>query len=162
MLLGVMSDTHGSIERAKAALRMIESLGAETILHCGDIGSLEIPKLFSGFTVHFVAGNVDGNHELYEREIHSMGHHWHGPFGDLTFDEKRVAFLHGDDIKRLQHTIACGLYDLVCHGHTHIAEIRQVNEKTTVLNPGALYRTNRYSCAVVDLDPFAVHLLPVD
>lgn len=162
MLLGVMSDTHGNAVRAQAALRMIESLGARTVLHCGDIGSLEIPKLFDGFTAHFVAGNVDGHHEMYAREIESLGHHWHGFFGDLTFDDKRVALLHGDDTKRLQQTIASGLYDLVCHGHTHVADIRQTGEKTTVLNPGALYRTSRYSCAVVDFDPFAVHLLPID
>jgi putative phosphoesterase len=162
MLLGVMSDTHGNTLRAKAALRMIETLGAQVIVHCGDIGSLEIPKLFTGFTAHFVAGNVDGYHDVYAQEIKGLGHHWHGYFGDLTFDDKRVAFLHGDDTGRLQQTIASGIYDLVCHGHTHVAEIRHVNEKTTVLNPGALYRTDRYSCAVVDLDPFAVHILPVD
>lgn len=162
MLLGVVSDTHAHVAKTREALRMLDALGAKTVIHCGDIGSLEIPKLFVGFAAHFVAGNVDHDAKSLAKEIASLGHTWHGRFGELTLENRRIAFLHGDDQERLDETLDRETFDLVCHGHTHQAEIRRVNEKTTLLNPGALYRASRFTCAVVDLADLAVHLIPVE
>jgi predicted phosphodiesterase len=39
---------------------------------------------------------------------------------------------------------------LVCYGHTHVAAIEQ-RGPTLVVNPGALYRANPHSLAVIDL-----------
>jgi predicted phosphodiesterase len=38
----------------------------------------------------------------------------------------------------------------VCYGHTHVAAIDRRGD-TVVLNPGAIYRANPHSIAVVDL-----------
>ena len=63
MLLGVVSDTHGDMERTRAAVTMLESLEVGVVLHCGDIGSPEIIPLFERWPTHFVFGNCD-----YDRE----------------------------------------------------------------------------------------------
>jgi hypothetical protein len=59
MLLGVVSDTHGHVQNAQAAVRMLENLEVEVVLHCGDIGSQAIVPLFKKWPTHFVFGNVD-------------------------------------------------------------------------------------------------------
>ena len=58
MRIAVVSDTHSRHETVKAALRQIEGLGAELILHCGDIEDADTVYLFPPHT-HFVFGNCD-------------------------------------------------------------------------------------------------------
>lgn len=154
MLLGVVSDTHGHVPYAREAVRMLESLEVEAVIHCGDIGSPEIVPLFSAWPSHFVFGNVDDPEEL-TASIRACGQQCHGRFGSLELAEVPIAFLHGDDERRLQDTIRSGQWRLVCHGHTHVP--RQVSVgKTIVLNPGALYRANPHTLAVVDLPSLAI------
>ncbi|MGH8164977.1 MAG: metallophosphoesterase family protein, partial [Rhodanobacteraceae bacterium] len=39
MRIGVVSDTHGHALNALDAVRLLESLDVELVIHCGDIGS---------------------------------------------------------------------------------------------------------------------------
>ena len=59
MRLGIVSDTHGQVLFARNAVRMLESLDVDLVIHCGDIGSPEVVALFSDWPTHFVFGNVD-------------------------------------------------------------------------------------------------------
>ena len=74
----------------------------------------------------------------------------HEVFGELELAGTRIAFLHGDDVYRLSQEIASGQWQLVCHGHTHVARKERQGE-TLVLNPGALYRATPHSIAYVEL-----------
>lgn len=151
MRIGVISDTHGHINNALAAARLLESLEVEAVLHCGDIGSPQIPPLFSKWPAHYVLGNVDlYDDELYAAAVGSAGGSFHRRFADLTLAGRRIALLHSDDAKKFREVTTSGEYDLVCYGHTHIAE--QHREGTTlILNPGALQRANPHQIAIVDL-----------
>ena len=62
----------------------------------------------------------------------------------------RVGLLHGDDGALLRGAIGSGDYDMVCYGHTHVA-LKERHRKTLALNPGALYRAQPHSLAVVRL-----------
>ncbi len=151
MLIGVVSDTHGNTTNARRAVRMLESLEVEAVLHCGDIGSLEIPPLFAPWPTHFVLGNVDDDSPELAATIAAVaGHAYHARFGDLELAGRRIALLHSDDARRFHAAIESGDYDLVCYGHSHMAEQHRVG-KTLVLNPGALHRANPHSIALVDL-----------
>ena len=150
MLIGIVSDTHGHVEFARPAIRMLESCEAELVIHCGDIGSEEIVGLFQRWPTHFVFGNCDTQHERFGRAIKAAGQTCHDRFGSLEAGGRKIAFLHGDDGPLLKETIAGGLYDLVCYGHTHIPE-QHLDGRTLVLNPGALYRANPHSLAIVRL-----------
>lgn len=151
MKIGVVSDTHGHVQNALAAARMLESLEVEAVLHCGDIGSPQVPAAFRRWTTHYVLGNVDHyEDELYAAAVVAAGGTFHARFADLTLGGRRIAVLHSDDGKRFRQTIASGEYDLVCYGHTHEAE-QHLDGKTLVLNPGALYRANPHKIAIVDL-----------
>ncbi len=158
MQLGIVSDTHGHVPYALEAVRMLESLGVEAVLHCGDIGSPEIVGLFSAWPTHFVFGNVDHDEADLRRAIRDAGQTCHGRLGTLELAGRKIAFLHGDDTALLRETIDSGKWDLVCHGHTHIArQMRQGN--TLVLNPGALYRATPHSLAGVELETLAATII---
>jgi putative phosphoesterase len=148
--LGVISDTHGHVENTRPAVRMFESLGVDAVLHCGDIGSIAVVELFAAWPTHFVFGNCDEDLEEFARQIQKVGQTCHGLFGDLDFDGVNVALLHSHDGRRFRQTIESGAYELVCYGHTHVAAVDRRGE-TLVVNPGAIYRANPHSVAVVDL-----------
>lgn len=150
MRIGVMSDTHGQTRFAADAVRLLDSLGIEQLLHCGDIGSPAVVPIVSRWPAHFVLGNVDDQVEPLRQAIEAAGGRLHGRFGQLEPAGCPIAFLHGDDARRLQETIASGSWRLVCHGHTHIPACTRHGE-VTVLNPGALYRAARHTVATVEL-----------
>ena len=159
MLLGVVSDTHGHLPFATAAVRMLESLEVEAVLHCGDIGTEDVVPLFAAWPTHFVLGNVDYPRYM-EAAIQEAGQHYHGRFAELEMEGIAIALLHGDDERLLAETISSGRFGLVCHGHTHKQRLQRIGE-TLVLNPGALYRTNQHSIAVVQLPELEVTHVPV-
>jgi uncharacterized protein len=150
MLIGVVSDTHGHVEFARPAIRMLQSSQVALVIHCGDIGSESIVPLFQDWPTHFVFGNVDDRPLALRRAIEAAGQTCHNRFGAIEVAGKRIAFLHGDDATLLSETIASGKHDLVCYGHTHVAEHHRQGQ-TLVLNPGALYRAQPHSLALVEL-----------
>jgi uncharacterized protein len=161
MLLGVVSDTHGSIPNTQKAVRMLEALQVSAVLHCGDICSDEIPQLFQAWPTHFVFGNCDHDRTATARAIRRHNLHCHDRFGDLRLHERRIALLHSDDQTLFLKTIAEQQYDLVCYGHTHHAEQHREG-KTLILNPGALYRANPLSIAMVDLEAMVAEIVRID
>jgi putative phosphoesterase len=159
-MIGIVSDTHGHVAYARAALRVLEGFEIEQVIHCGDIGSVEVVELFGNWPTHFVLGNVDSEAGRLRAAIERAGQRFHGRFGSLQVDGQSIAFLHGDDARLLRETIDGGQYDLVCYGHTHVAEQHRQG-KTLVVNPGALYRAERHSIAVARLDGLEVTHIPV-
>lgn len=155
MLLGVVSDTHGHLGYTTEAARMLEAFAPAAVIHCGDIGSIEVVRLFARWPTHFVLGNVDDNAAELEQAIRRAGQAFHGRFGELELSGRRIAFLHGDDTRRLNQEITSGDWDLVCSGHTHQREQRREGP-TLVLNPGALYRAQPHSLAIVELETLEV------
>jgi putative phosphoesterase len=150
MLLGIVSDTHGHLAGTQAAIRMLESLGVEAVIHCGDIGSASVVTSFARWPTHFVLGNVDDDVAEMQAAIQDAGQTFHGRFGQLVIAKQKIAFLHGDDSARLAGAIDSGDYDLVCSGHTHRRDLRYEG-RTLILNPGALYRAQPRSLAIVRL-----------
>ena len=132
------------------AVDVLQELEIACVIHCGDIGSGGVVRMFDPWPTHFVFGNVDSEHDQLRAVIESAGQTCHGRFGEVELESKRIAFLHSDDEFRFRQTIESGEWDLVCYGHTHCAETHCENG-TTVLNPGALYRAAPHSFALVDL-----------
>jgi putative phosphoesterase len=139
---------------------MFESLDIETVLHCGDIGSVAVVELFSQWPAHFVFGNCDERLDAFDAAIRKAGQTCHGLFGDLEFEGVRVALLHSHERRRFRETIDSGNYRLVCYGHTHVAAIDERGE-TLVVNPGAIYRASPHSVAVVDLPAITATIIEI-
>ena len=161
MLLGVVSDTHGQTPHTLRAVRMLESLKVAEVLHCGDIGSSDIVAMFAPWPTHFVFGNVDYDRNRLRQIIQTAGHECCGEFGSLRLEEQEIAFLHGDDSRRLKQTIEEDRWQLICHGHTHVSRVERIGQ-TLVLNPGAVYRAHPHSIAVVELPALQATIIPLD
>jgi uncharacterized protein len=160
MRIGVVSDTHGHRGNTRAAAAALEAEAVEQVIHCGDVGAADVVALLSRWPAHFVFGNCDPDHQALEEAVEACHQTFHGAFGSLDLDGCRVAFLHGDDHRRMRESIASQEFDLVCYGHTHVAE-HHFEGRTLVLNPGALFRANPHSIAVVDLTDLTVSRIDV-
>ncbi|MDX1945076.1 MAG: YfcE family phosphodiesterase [Pirellulaceae bacterium] len=160
MRLGVISDSHGRVANVQAAVRMLESLEVDEVLHCGDIDSPEIPRLLTGWRAHFVFGNCDHDEAELRQAIEAAGLLCHGRFADLQLGGRKIALLHSHDARRFREVCSNGEYDLVCYGHTHEAEQHRAG-KTLILNPGALHRATPHTLAIVDLDTLEASIVPV-
>ncbi len=158
MLIGIISDTHGHLRNTQSAIRLLADHAIECVIHCGDIGSPEIPWLLRSWPTHYVLGNVDHDEAELRQAIVEAGHICHGRFGQLELTDRRVAFLHGDDRRRLTSTVAEGAFDLVCYGHTHRADLSHLG-RTWMLNPGAVFRAQPHSVAVIELETLEVQWL---
>jgi putative phosphoesterase len=160
MRLGVVSDTHGHVEHTRVAIRMLTSLGVDRVLHCGDIGSVAVVGLFAPWPTDFVFGNCDADRRELAAAIEAAGKTCHGEFGALELESKRIALIHSDDRGRFQQIIRSGEWDLVCYGHTHVAAVEHFGP-TLALNPGALYRANPHSLAIVELPAVEATIVPL-
>ena len=94
--LGVVSDTHGDIANTQKAVQLFESRQVQLVVHCGDIGSPEIPPLFARWPTHYVLGNVDGSGPCASA-IEEAGQTLHGRFGTIAAGGRRIALIHSDD-----------------------------------------------------------------
>lgn len=154
MRIGLLSDTHGEVWTTQEAVWRFASLRVDAVIHCGDIGPPEMVRLFCRWPCHFVLGNMD-DHGALRRALDAAGHTCYERFGHLSLEGRSIAFLHGDDAVLLRQTIKSGQWDLVCHGHTHVATM--VSEgPTLVVNPGAIQRTDSPSVAVIELPSLEV------
>ncbi len=157
MLIGVISDTHGCVEPTRRAVRFFESFGVAAVLHCGDVGLVEIVSLFAPWEAHFVFGNTD-NPLLLRTAVEEAGQTCHGEFGSIELGVRRVALTHGHDHAIFERALAAEEYDLLCYGHTHVAACDRT-KNGILLNPGAIHRGSPPSVAVVDLADMVVHPL---
>ena len=147
-MLGVISDTHGNEGPLDEVVRLFREAGVKKILHAGDLGEPGVLNYFRDFTLYMARGNCD---DLI----------WLGPYFDgygqpepqeiwsLEEAGKKIFLMHGDDAHLYRKIINEGEYDYLIKGHTHFPE-DYVRNKTRVLNPGALYRSPRYSVALFD------------
>jgi putative phosphoesterase len=150
MRVGIISDTHGQVDFTRPAVRMFESLDVERVFHCGDIGSAEVVELFARWPTDFVFGNCDTEQRSLRSVIERAGQICHGEFADLEIEGIRIALLHSHDRRLFAASIGSGRYGTICYGHTHVAAIEKRGD-TLLVNPGAIYRANPHSVAILEL-----------
>ena len=156
MWIGILSDTHGSVNRTRAAADILNGQGVKAVIHCGDIGSeavlVELAAAFEPeqVPVYAVLGNVDLYDDALPAFPESSGVSVMGRHADLTLAGKRCAVVHGDDFRKLDAVVDSNEFTYVFTGHTHAAEDRRAGS-TRIINPGAVYRAAEPSCATLDL-----------
>lgn len=166
MIVGLLSESHGSVQRTALAAGVLKAQGCEVVIHCGDLGTeavlteLSAAFLPAGVPVHAVMGNVDyGCLELMQFP-ESAGVIVRNRLAEITLGERRAAVAHGDDTRQLDTLIRSRNYDYVFTGHTHVPEDRRVGT-TRVINPGAVYRAASPSVAVLNTSSDELTFLPL-
>ncbi|MBL8324651.1 MAG: metallophosphoesterase family protein [Rubrivivax sp.] len=144
MKVCIVSDSHDRAEPLAQAVREARALGAEAVVHCGDlIGAQSLkPALAVGLPVHLIHGNNLGDAQALHRLVASSDGRlrYHGADARIELAGRRIFLVHYDDYG---HAMACtGEWDLVCCGHSHRAEVRQVagvtGRPTWLVNPGTV------------------------
>jgi putative phosphoesterase len=144
MKLCIVSDSHDRADALEAAVREAKSAGAEAVIHCGDlIGAQTVkPALAHGLPVHLIHGNNVGDTQALHFQMGNSGGmlRYHGADARLELGGRRVFVVHYDDYG---YAMACtGLWDLVCCGHSHKAEARELTgvngRRSWLVNPGTV------------------------
>jgi uncharacterized protein len=154
MRIAVLSDTHNNVRNLQAALEMLQQQGIDTILHCGDMTSVETAQKLVGFRVIFVYGNGDIASGAIRETLLRMnpasyaGMVYKGKIGDA-----RIAATHGHLPGVAEELIRSGEFDYVFTGHSH-KHIDERHGRTRLINPGALggMRREERQCCLLDLD----------
>jgi len=144
MKICIVSDSHDRAEPLARAVHEAKALGAEAVIHCADlIGAQTLkPALAAGLPVHAIHGNNLGDPQAMQFQSRKSGGQlqYHGPEAALELAGRRIVVVHYD---HHGYAMACtGDWDLVCCGHSHRLEARQVPNvkggKTWLVNPGTV------------------------
>lgn len=159
MLIGILSDSHGRAMIVRRAVALFDRLGVEHIVHCGDVGGMEVFDELVGRPCTFVWGNTDVPDAGLLAYLATTGLSVpdEAPLR-ITLAGKRFAVFHGheagfDRAAELE-------VDYVLHGHTHVPRDNRLGGKR-IINPGALHRAKIKTVATLApaTDTLAFHSL---
>ena len=144
MRICIVSDSHDRADALAKAVHAAKAKGAEAVIHCGDlIGAQTIkPALAAGLPVHAIHGNNIGDPQAMHNQSRMSGGQlqYYGLDARLELGGRRILVVHYDDYG---YAFACtGEFDLVCCGHSHKAEVREVKgvngRASWLVNPGTV------------------------
>ncbi|MBM3315093.1 metallophosphoesterase [candidate division WOR-3 bacterium] len=146
-LVGVISDTHDNLDRVRAAVRLFNGLGADLVVHCGDVVAqfvlVELSRLKPALTV--VYGNCDGDRQALAARAAEFGFTIaDGPYR-FSLSGRQFVVSH----QPVEPVPDCDYY---LYGHTHRRE--HLPGRPQVVNPGEAcgWLTGRGTAAVIDTD----------
>lgn len=144
MKVCIVSDSHDRADALAQAVREAQAQGAEAVIHCGDlIGAQSLkPALAVGLPVHLIHGNNVGDPQALHNLARASGGRlqYHGADARIELAGRQIFLVHYD---HYGYAMACtGEWALVCCGHSHRAEVRQVTSakghETWLVNPGTV------------------------
>jgi putative phosphoesterase len=150
MKLGIISDSHGRVRVVRQALALLTSAGAEGIIHCGDLGGLDVLEEVAGTPCWFVWGNMDRPQPAWREYVESLGLTWPTIPLEITLAGKHLAVFHGHE-REFAEVFKTASYDYLFHGHSHVREDYR-RGKMRIINPGALRRAREKTAALLDLN----------
>ena len=142
MKIGILSDTHKKVKKAKKALDMLVQNGAEFIIHAGDIVEEETLELLANCGKKYIAvyGNNDAHLTRYHEKYNLVQEPYYFKLFDTKFKLMHLPFYMSHDA------------EVVIFGHTHKFEVEFING-TLFLNPGEVCARNKpiSECAMLEV-----------
>jgi len=132
MKIGIISDTHSKVQRAKESLDLLLENGAEFIIHAGDIGEYETLELLKNCGKRYVCvyGNNDAHLAPYHNKFNLVQEPHYFKLADTKFKLMHLPFYMTPDT------------EVVLFGHTHEFQSEFI-EGTLFLNPGESCARNK-------------------
>jgi putative phosphoesterase len=160
MRLGILADTHNELARTQVAVQLLRSAGAEALIHCGDLSSPPIVAACAVLPCWFVFGNHDSdNVPALQRAAEETGAVCLGWGGVAECAGKRIGVAHGHMTIDLRRVLA-QQPDYLLFGHSHHAS--DVSDGAVRrINPGALYRADEYTVALLEVETGELQVLRV-
>jgi len=142
MKIGILSDTHTKVQKAKATLDLLLANGAEFIVHAGDVCQLETLELLKNCGKRYVAvyGNNDAHLVQHHNDFNLVQEPHHFKLSDTKFKLMHMPFYMVPDS------------EIIIFGHTHQFEVEMSNG-TLYLNPGESCARNKpiSECAILEI-----------
>ena len=163
MKVCILSDSHDHIPLLEAAVAEARELGAEAVLHCGDVVAPSTLRRLNAYRlpVHVIHGNNTG-------DLYTLGQmatradnviNYHGMDAGIELNGRRIFLVHYPHYGRAM--AATGEWDIVCCGHTHKTRVEMKRNikggETLLINPGTVggVGTDPATYVMLDLDTLA-------
>jgi putative phosphoesterase len=140
----IVSDSHDHREPLAAAVTEAKALGAQAVLHCGDLvtPSTLHAIIGLGLPIHLIHGNNTGdmfNLSRFAQEPRNCLHYYCQD-ASLALAQRRIFMVHYPHYAKAM--ALTGDYDLVCNGHEHRAVIESIRsikgEAALRIDPGTV------------------------
>lgn len=127
MKIGIISDTHKKVKKAKKAIAMLIENGAEFIIHAGDVVEVEILKMLKNCSLDYLAvyGNNDAHLVQHHEDFELVQEPFYFKLDGLKFKLMHLPYYMAPDT------------DVVVFGHTHHFHT-EFNNGTLFLNSGEI------------------------
>lgn len=143
MKIGILSDTHTMVQKAKEAIDMLLNEGAEFFIHAGDIVEIEVLEILKKSGVRYIAvyGNNDAHLASYHTKYNLVQEPHHFKLADTQFKLMHLPYYLNADS------------EVVIFGHTHEFSVEFTIHGTLFLNPGesCARNTNVSECAMLEV-----------
>ena len=151
MKIGVISDTHSKIKKAKKAIDRLLEDGAEFFIHAGDIVETEILDMLEATDKKYIAvyGNNDAHLVEYHDKYNLVQEPYYFKLADTKFKIMHLPFYMNGDT------------EIIISGHTHFFHAEQKGN-TLFLNSGEVCARKKPTTEfamleVVEEDFFVTH-----
>ena len=143
MRIGILSDTHTKVKKAKATLDLLIENGAEFIIHAGDVYEREILELLKNCGKRYVCvyGNNDAHLVEFHNDYNLVQEPYYFKLADTKFKLMHLPFYMNPDT------------EVVIFGHTHEFKSEFI-EGTLFLNPGESCARNKpvSECVLLEIE----------
>jgi len=143
MKIGVLSDSHSKINKAKKALDFLIAEGAEFIIHAGDIVEAQTLELLANCGKRYIAvyGNNDAHLVHYHNEYNLVQEPYYFKLADTKFKLMHLPFYMSPDA------------EVIIFGHTHEFEVA-FKGGSLYLNPGEVCARSKplSECAMLEVE----------
>ncbi len=126
MKIGILSDTHRKINKAKDTIEMLKKEGAEFLIHAGDIVEVEILQLLVQSKLKYIAvyGNNDAHLIKYHENYNLVQEPYYFKLADTKFKLMHLPYYMSSDS------------EVIIFGHTHEFLLDFTANGTLYINPG--------------------------
>jgi hypothetical protein len=132
MKIGIISDTHTKVKKAKRAINMLLQNGADFFIHAGDIVEPATLDLLQQCGKKYIAvyGNNDAHLAEYHNRYHLVQEPYYFKLANTKFKLMHLPFYMSHDA------------EVIIYGHTHKFQA-EFTHGTLFLNPGEVCARNK-------------------
>jgi putative phosphoesterase len=159
MIIGLLSDTHDRLPIIDEAVKQLNQMNVELVLHAGDYISPFVTEHFKQLKAPLIGvfGNNDGDRTTLKKKFAEFGADIRGRFAFVVVDGLRIALLHGDETELMRSLLELESHDVLVSGHTHDPKTYRKG-RTLVINPGEAcgYLSGKPTMSILDTETLDV------
>ena len=165
MIIGLLSDTHDRLPIIDEAVKQLNQMNVELVLHAGDYISPFVTEHFKQLKAPLIGvfGNNDGDRTTLKKKFAEFGADIRGRFAFVLVDGLRIALLHGDEPELMRSLLELESHDVLVSGHTHVPKTYRKG-RTLVINPGEAcgYLSGKPTMSILDTETLDVKTLQLN